>query len=1062
MTDYDIEYGNDYTTRQYTLETIKKITQILNKNILECVKVDPADVIAYITEKEKPTIEYLDDKEKTIKRVKDGFHICYAFELSVEQRYLIFDLLKKKMIGEDTLKDIPHTNGYDEIVDESTINRNNWMMYGSRKALEGHPPGQIYKLTHVFDVEMNEIDINDYTFEELVKLLSVRQYDGSYCLKTRKTKVAELEEVINKYRLRQTKTDKKPVPRACLNTTQYVNSPNNIETINKLVDMLSVKRAEYEPDWIQVCWVLHNLDASIFDVFDRFSQRGGAKYDKNSCIKAWNDTKPNNYSIATLHWWAQHDSPEGYLDFVWNSVDPNFHNLSSGKSVDIATLVYELYKYRFKCGVISSKHDGWYEFKDHRWVPIECARELRSEISGYVSNRCLQNSQAIDKQMMSEATNPQLLMKYGGNRELMDKILRKTAETLRNVAYKLRETATINNVITECEFKFLDRDFMKNLNSDNYLIGFNNGIFDLRTGEFRDGRPEDNVSFTVGYDWHEYDAKDEVIGEIENYLKTVFPRKPVKEYVLRFIASFAKGQNTDQLFSFWTGKGCHSADTPILMYDGSIKCAKDIKIGDVLMGDNSTPRNVQRLFRGTQDMFRVTLADGSYYEGNGDHRMALKCVFESEIYFETTSETYVVVFHKLKNEIPTKHETYFRTKNMTKESALEEAKKYMQRKREKSNFIERDVIIPVKINQYDAIEESIKKYYKHFRNPIQFDEMPVTVDPYKVGTSLGTTSIPRRYKINSTSVRMNVLAGILDKWGTIANDHVVISAQNREFRDDCVFLCRSLGFHVSVSNINIYLSGVFRNLPTRKFKIYEEKYNASQKLEYDFQITQMGSGEFYGFAVDGNERYVLQNFTVTYNSNGKSLLMVLIQQTFGNYYKTMEPTVLTRKRGSSSNATPELADKQGVRIIFMSESEEDDKLYSSNMKRMTSFLDEICARQLFQVGFEFKPQFKMVMVCNELPEIFGKDNGTWRRIRVVPFIATFVDGEPRREYEFTKDKKLGERIGNWKQPFMWLLLRKYYPRYIKEGLNEPKEVQTQTKKYRNDNDFYNEKKYEEA
>jgi len=47
------------------------------------------------------------------------------------------------------------------------------------------------------------------------------------------------------------------------------------------------------------------------------------------------------------------------------------------------------------------------------------------------------------------------------------------------------------------------------------------------------------------------------------------------------------------------GRGkCLGKDTPILMYDGSIKMVQDIQIGDLIMGDDSTPRTVLSLARG--------------------------------------------------------------------------------------------------------------------------------------------------------------------------------------------------------------------------------------------------------------------------------------------------------------------------------------------------------------------------------------------------------------------------------------------------------------------------------
>lgn len=72
-----------------------------------------------------------------------------------------------------------------------------------------------------------------------------------------------------------------------------------------------------------------------------------------------------------------------------------------------------------------------------------------------------------------------------------------------------------------------------------------------------------------------------------------------------------------------TGK-CHTYDTPILMYDGTIKMVQDIHIGDVIMGDDSTPRNVLSLGSGMDDLYEVHLNNGEKYGVNSQHIMCLK------------------------------------------------------------------------------------------------------------------------------------------------------------------------------------------------------------------------------------------------------------------------------------------------------------------------------------------------------------------------------------------------------------------------------------------------------
>lgn len=1056
MTDYDFEFDSDHTDREYTNATIIYIVRILNNLLYECIDIDKADIIAYVTEKPSPSIvrDSDDDDDECnssspIKKVKDGFHICYINPFTKEQRYLIYDKLKKIIVDEDKLKSIPFVNTYDTIIDISTVHRNNWMLYGSRKTLK-KPFSEPYKLTRIYDYNGDEMNIEEYKFDYWVDRFSVRQYDEKHKLLTRDDVLNEEEKVAEEYGLRKKDRDTSSVVSDNTPRERAVSEKrglsNNVEMARKLTALLSAERARGEEDWVRVGWTLHNIDTSLFDDFVKFSKKCKEAFDHNGCEKVWERAKDCGYSIASLHWWAQQDNLKGYHDMIWESVDKKFINIESGKAVDIAKLIRELYKYRFQCASINNTHSGWYEFQGHRWVHIDCASALRNEISEYVVHKYVDISNAYANRIKDlDADSSDI------------EVARKRANDLLKLSARLRETAPLNSVITECEHKFINQKFVESLNENRYIIGFENGVYDLESGEFRSGFPDDNITFSVGYDWKNFTGNEPVFKDMNEYFDKVTPNPKIREYLLRQISSFARGKNSDQQFIFWTGKGCHSGDTPILMYNGSSKCARDIRIGDNLMGDDSTPRRVRELFNGTQDMYEVVLSDGSSYIANANHRLALKSMYDGDVRFEETSRTYIVTYHKLEEDGPVKCEKYFRVKDSSDEMASMNAIKYLQKKKTKQNIIQLGTVVPVKIFNYINLDESIKKHYRHYRNPIEFQQQPVIIDPYKLGNTMGSTAIPTQYKFNSTQIRMKVLAGILDKFGSIEDHKVTITARSRVFMGDCIFMCRSLGFHIDiVSAEKIRLTGNFIDVPTKLFKIYLNEYNIVHDLTYEFKVNGIGKGKFFGFSVDKNERYILQNCIVTYNSNGKSLLTDLIKKTFGDYYKTMDPTVLTRKRGSSSNATPELADKNGVRIIFLSEPEEDDKVYSSNMKKFTGATDEICARPLYGDEFTYVPQFKMVMVCNDLPEILGKDDGTWRRIRVVPFEAEFVDGVPTEPNQFKKDKLLEEKMKTWCNAFMWLLLKKYYPKYCKDGLSEPDEVKLKTSKYRHDNDVYSE------
>lgn len=72
------------------------------------------------------------------------------------------------------------------------------------------------------------------------------------------------------------------------------------------------------------------------------------------------------------------------------------------------------------------------------------------------------------------------------------------------------------------------------------------------------------------------------------------------------------------------GFKCSSPCKENLMYDGTVRKSRDIKVGDLLMGDDSTPREVLEVGSGRSQMYRVTQANGDPYEVTGEHVLCLK------------------------------------------------------------------------------------------------------------------------------------------------------------------------------------------------------------------------------------------------------------------------------------------------------------------------------------------------------------------------------------------------------------------------------------------------------
>lgn len=188
-------------------------------------------------------------------------------------------------------------------------------------------------------------------------------------------------------------------------------------------------------------------------------------------------------------------------------------------------------------------------------------------------------------------------------------------------------------------------------------------------------------------------------------------------------------------------------------------------------------------------------------------------------------------------------------------------------------------------------------------------------------------------------------------------------------------------------------------------------------------------------------------------ANGKSTLVNFLEATLGDYITSVDVSLLTNKRASSSSASPDIVRLKGKRLFTFQEPEHDDKLRTGILKQYTGG-DTIIARELFKAPVTFKLQGTMLMCCNDLPSVSSIDGGTWRRIRVIEFKSRFCD-YPVKMNEFKIDPCIKTKIQEWRPYFMSILIH-WYNKYLYEGLHEPDEVMRATNKYKVENDKFNE------
>jgi hypothetical protein len=366
-----------------------------------------------------------------------------------------------------------------------------------------------------------------------------------------------------------------------------------------------------------------------------------------------------------------------------------------------------------------------------------------------------------------------------------------------------------------------------------------------------------------------------------NTPKWNFALKPLQDK----IGGMSGGQFLEYAARPDAGK-CFAINTPILMYNGSIKAVQDVQVGDKVMGPDSKPRTVLALGRGTEQMYDITYPWGDKYTVNASHILSLK---------------------RSKNEGP--HKT--------------------------------GDILNVALSEYLTWPESRKGRYKGWKAGVEFeDEDCLLIDPYMVGLWLGDGSsakpqittvepeiisyiqsyavehslrvtpdaisyslvgsggyfrsllrtinvlhnkhIPGEYLKAGRQNRLKLLAGLIDSDGHYGGSSYEVTFKNKTLAENTVFLARSLGMHATSATVvktcqtgasgeyvRIHIAGP--GLEEIPVKLDRKRAKSKVKpkrsgLHFGIEVTPAGVDNYYGFTVDGDHLFLLGDFTVVHNT----------------------------------------------------------------------------------------------------------------------------------------------------------------------------------------------------
>lgn len=290
---------------------------------------------------------------------------------------------------------------------------------------------------------------------------------------------------------------------------------------------------------------------------------------------------------------------------------------------------------------------------------------------------------------------------------------------------------------------------------------------------------------------------------------------------------------------------------------------------------------------------------------------------------------------------------------------------------------------------------------------------------------LGNKHVPHALKTGSRATRLDVLAGLLDTdgWKNEAGYYEV--TQKREvLADDIVFIARSLGFGATKRQVskaavkpdgsrawgtyfrvNVFGEGL-HDIPLRcarkRFAAGDLK-PVKDARRWGFDVRPAGVQPYFGFQTDGNQRYVLGDFTVTHNST-------VLLKVAKNFFETVDVGVLSNNIEKTFGISA-FHDKYA---FVAPELRNDLRMDQSEFQSIVSG-EDIQVNVKHQKAFATQWTVPGLLAGNEVPSWVDSSGSIQRRLVVFDFARTVVNG----------DMKLGEKLDT-EAPFILVKCNRAY------------------------------------
>lgn len=597
--DLDFRYSMDITERQHTSEHNQDLVITYLEELENMYKfTGETEFPVYIMEKPNINIQ----KEKGV--VKDGIHMI----IGIQSNHTLQQMLRERILQKlpDMWDELPIQNSWDSVLDEGiSKGSTNWQLYGSRK-----PGNEAYEITQCwwvkFDMSDSQLNIEPKQISSIdlskeLHTISVR-YTGFH--------KAELKQSTEEEYLRRCNSSPKRsvshkqsgdrftvegiVPNVEQQQRISLSDITNADILERAVEHMLSQFTIYEHKLVEahqfvqilpckyyepgshllnrkVAFALKDTDERLFLSWVMLRSKAD-DFDYTSIpklYKIWskdikNDQHTERITMRSIIYWAKTDSLEDYERLNKETLGAYVEEtISAPTDWDFAVVLYHMFKDEYLCS--NQGMEGkrvWWVFENNRWVR-DFGETIRMKIS--------REMHSLYQYKVSQYTEELRVATDDQNQEAIESCKKKVVH-VSQLQIRLKKTNDKNNIIKEAGTLFYDKSFNDLKDTNVYLLGFKNGVVDLKNKVFREGYPQDYITKTTGIDYVPIDNTSDAkqVNDITSFMRQLFPVNDLNTYMWNHLAASLYGTNVNQTFNIYRGSGSNGKSKMIALMGAAL------------------------------------------------------------------------------------------------------------------------------------------------------------------------------------------------------------------------------------------------------------------------------------------------------------------------------------------------------------------------------------------------------------------------------------------------------------------------------------------------------------